>query len=134
MFGESHLAEVKNREVARYGPDTYAAPSVTSCTPSSVTTVGGTACTLAGAGFSAGVRAVYFGGVIATALAVVSDVSLTCVAPAHAVGAVTIFVRGPGGWGRLENGATYVAPTGTNRVTESGDSRVTEAGDQRVTE
>ena len=135
MYGRTtRLVERKNLELARIPDATYPAPTVTSCAPSSLDVAGGDAATVTGTGFRDDLRGVYFGGVLATSIAVISANSLTCVTPAHVAGAVTIHVKTAGGFGRLANGATYVASASADRVTESGDQRVTESGDRRVTE
>lgn len=80
------------------------APStVTSVAPSSGTTAGGLAVTITGTNFS-GTPVVTFGGSAATSIVVVNSATITCVTPAHAVGAVTVAVDA----GSLASAFTYV--------------------------
>ena len=96
-------------------------PDVTSCTPDSGSTAGGTGVTIAGANFT-GATGVTFGGDAATSVSVVSDISITCVTPAHAAGAVDVVVTTSAGSGTLTNGFTYInpAPTVTSITPTSG--------------
>lgn len=71
------------------------APVVTSASPSTGPTVGGTAITITGSGFI-NVNSVTIGGVAATSVVVVNSTTITCVTPAHAFGLVDIVVT-PGG-------------------------------------
>ena len=90
------------------------APTVTSCTPSTGPSTGGTSITdLHGTGFVA-TPTVTFGGVPATSVVWVSSTQLTCVTPAHAGGAVNIVVTNPDTQsGTLVAGFTYVVSTTT---------------------
>src|SRR5208337_4308613 len=104
-------------------------PTVTSISPNSGTTAGGTAVTITGTNFAAGAT-VTFGGTAATNVAVVSSTSITATTPAHAAGAVTVTVTVNGQSGSLTNGYTYVvAPTVTSVSPNSG----TTAGGTAVT-
>lgn len=92
--------------------DTYPTPTVTSCSPSSTSHLGGSTITITGTGFKASwgdglVQSVYFGSTLATSFAIVSATSMTAVAPAHAVGAVTIVVNTLGGCARKLSGVTF---------------------------
>ena len=91
-----------------------AAPTVTSVTPSSGVTAGGTAVTITGTGFLSGVR-VRFGGTLCTDLVLLSSTSITCTIPAHSAGAVTVTARNSDNQiGSLSSGYTYqAAPTVT---------------------
>jgi hypothetical protein len=72
-------------------------PYITSITPVTGLAAGGTLITnLAGAGFT-GATAVNFGATAATAFVVVSDIKITCTAPAHASGLVDVTVVKAGG-------------------------------------
>jgi hypothetical protein len=76
------------------------APAVTSLDVTSGSENGGTAVTITGTSFYGVVPAsgVTFGGTAATSVVVVSDTSITCVTPAHAVGSdLQTQVTGPGG-------------------------------------
>src|SRR5262249_33079805 len=66
---------------------TNPAPTVTSISPTSGTSAGGTSITITGTGFVSG-AAVTLGGLAATNVTVVSATSITAKTPAHAAGAV----------------------------------------------
>ena len=90
-------------------PPPNPAPTVTSITPNSGTTNGGTAVTIAGTGFLAGAT-VKMGGTSATVLAVVNSGLITATAPAHAAGAVDVVVTNTDTkTGTLTSGYTYTA-------------------------
>jgi len=99
------------------GAYTYAdAPTLTltSVTPSSGATNGGTEVTLNGTGFASGAT-VSFGGVPATGVVVASPISISARTPTHLAGKVDVVVRNPDGkQAMLSSGFTYVpspAPT-----------------------
>ncbi len=71
------------------------APTVTSLTPLTGPTTGGTPVTLSGTGFLAGAT-VTVGGTAATVTALTST-TITAVTPAHAAGAASVVVTNPGG-------------------------------------
>jgi hypothetical protein len=82
------------------------APSAFTVSPANGLAAGGTAVTLEGQNFE-GVTGVTFGGTAATSVVVVSDTEITCVAPAHAAGAVDVVATNPTG-SKTEVGAfTY---------------------------
>ena len=84
--------------------------TVTSISPSSGTTIGGTKVTISGGGFAAGVT-VAIGGSAATDVAVSSANTLTATTGVHASGAADVAVSLPNGQrGSLAGGYTYVAP------------------------
>ena len=90
------------------------APTLTSISPTSGTTAGGTGVTITGTGFYAGgssaaVSAVTFGGANATNYTVTSDTSITATTPAGMTGAQDVVVATPGGSATLPGGFTYVA-------------------------
>lgn len=86
---------------------TYAAPTITSLTPSSGSLAGGTAVTVTGSGFLAGAT-VAVGGVSCSSMVVASSTSLTCVTGAHAAGAVNVVVTNTDTQtGTLASGYTY---------------------------
>ena len=74
------------------------APTVTSLSPTSGTTLGGTTVTITGTNLT-GATAVTIGGVAATSFTVVNATTITAVTPAHAAGAVDVAVTTPGGTG-----------------------------------
>ena len=83
-------------------------PTVTSVSPNSGSTSGGTGVTITGTNFVSGAT-VTFGGNAATNVVVVSSTSITATTPAGSAGAVTVTVTNPGGQnGSLANGFTYV--------------------------
>ncbi|HKG21855.1 MAG TPA: IPT/TIG domain-containing protein, partial [Blastocatellia bacterium] len=85
-------------------------PTVSSISPSSGTTLGGTSVTIAGANFSQG-AVVTIGGTAATSVNVVSGSSITATTPAHAAGTVNVVVTSTGGQsGTLNGGYTYTSP------------------------
>ena len=73
-----------------------AQPTLSSITPTSGSTAGGTSVTLTGTGFVAG-ASVSFGGSAATSVVVVSSTSITAKTPAHAAGTVGVTVTNPDG-------------------------------------
>jgi hypothetical protein len=91
------------------------APTVSSVSPASGSTAGGTAVTITGANFATGAT-VTFGSTAATNVTVVSSTSITATTPAEGAGAVTVTVTNPGALaGSLANGFTYVIlPTVTS--------------------
>jgi IPT/TIG domain/Fibronectin type III domain/Abnormal spindle-like microcephaly-assoc'd, ASPM-SPD-2-Hydin len=101
---------------------TYVAPpTVTSVSPNSGTTTGGTAVTIGGTNFAAGAT-VTFGTAAATNVAVLNSTTITATTPAGSVGAVTVTVTNLGSQsGSLANGYTYVVvPTVTSVTPNSG--------------
>ena len=88
---------------------TYIAPpTVSSVSPNSGSTAGGTAVTIMGTNFAAGAT-VMFGSAAATSVAVVNGTTITATTPAGSAGAVTVTVSNPGPQsGSLPNGFTYV--------------------------
>jgi hypothetical protein len=101
--------ELRTPAVIRGAPPTYAQPAaatVSTVAPATGVAAGGTAVTLTGTGMldSTGVT---FGGTAATSVTVVSSTSITCVTPAHAVGAVDVVVLDPSGNGTKTGGFTY---------------------------
>ena len=108
-------------------------PTVTSVSPSTGTTAGGTAVTITGTNFAAG-AAVTFGSNAATNIVVVSGTQITATTPAGSAGAVTVTVTNPGvPGGSLANGFTYVVvPTvssvSPNNGPVAGGTAVTIAG------
>lgn len=83
-------------------------PALTSVTPNTGTTSGGTSVTIGGTGLT-GASSVTFDGTPATAFTVDSDGQITATTPPHAAGAVDVEVTTPGGADTLPDGFTYVA-------------------------
>jgi hypothetical protein len=89
------------------------APSLTTVTPTSGPTSGGTAITIAGANFATG-ASVSIGGTAATGVSVVNSTTITASTPAHAAGLVGVTVTNPDGQsGTVASAFTYVAPAPT---------------------
>jgi hypothetical protein len=86
---------------------TYTGPIITSISPNSGSTAGGTAVTIDGSGFT-GASRVTFGGTPATDVTVVSDTEITAVTPAKAAGVTHVSVTTPDGTSQTAP-FTYVA-------------------------
>ena len=85
------------------------APTVSSISPTSGTTAGGTPVTITGTNYLAGAT-VSLGGTAATGVTVVSSTTITATTAAHAAGAVNVVVTNPDAQsGTLNNGYTYTA-------------------------
>ena len=88
-------------------PPTNPAPTVSSVSPASGSTNGGTSVTITGTGFRSG-ASVSIGGAAATSVNVASSTSITAITPAHAAGAVSVVVTNSDGQsGNIANGYTY---------------------------
>ena len=100
---------------------TYAVlPTVTSVSPNTGSTAGGTPVTITGTNFATGAT-VTFGTTAATNVLVVSSTSITASTPAGTAGAVTVTVTVGGQSGSLTNGFTYIGlPTVTSVSPNSG--------------
>jgi hypothetical protein len=99
-------------------PFTYVVPPVvTSVSPSSGPTAGGTALTIGGSGFVAGAT-VKVGSSAATAVTVISSTTITATTPPGPASVVSVTVTNPDGQaGTRANGFTYVAPPTVSSVT-----------------
>ena len=84
------------------------APTVTSISPTSGSTVGGTVITITGTNLT-GATGVTVGGTACTAFNVSSDISATCTTPAGTVGTASVVVTTPGGSNSANTLFTYVA-------------------------
>jgi len=89
-----------------------APPTVSSVSPGSGSTAGGTAVTITGTNFATGAT-VTFGGTAATNVVVVSVTSITCNTPAGSAGPVTVTVIVSGHSGSLSGGFTYISTLAT---------------------
>ena len=120
-------------QMVTFSPVSGPAPTVTSVTPNTGPTTGGTAVTITGSNFAAGVT-VAFGGVAATNVAVLSATEITATSPAGTAGATAVTVTNPGGQsGSLPSAFTYIAsPTvssvAPNNGPTAGGTAVTIAG------
>jgi hypothetical protein len=104
------------------------APSVTSLTPTSGLSTGGTQVTINGAHFVDGAT-VKFGTLPATSVSFGSGSSLTAIAPAQAVGTVSVTVINPDGQsGTLSNAYTYTEPPKLTVTSINPSSGVTNGG------
>ena len=110
------------------------APTVTSLSPTSGSTAGGTVVTITGTSLT-GVTGVSFGGNAATTFSFVSATSVTATAPSHAAGQVDVTVTTPGGTSALSAGDkyTFVAPAGAPTITAISPTSGTTAGATVVT-
>jgi len=90
---------------------TYVGPPViTSVSPASGLTNGGTSVTIGGSNFVSGAT-VTVGGIAATDVTMLSATAISATTPAHGAGASTVIVTNPDGQsGASANGFTYVAP------------------------
>jgi len=84
-------------------------PSVTSFTPRSGSTSGGSVVAISGSNFQIGAT-VKFGGVPAVSVTVNSSTSISAMSPAHAAGAVTLTVSNPDGQTTTAGTFTYTVP------------------------
>jgi IPT/TIG domain len=89
-------ADVAADRFTAVAPPTPPLPSVTSLSPTSGPTAGGTTVTIRGTNFN-GATQVLFGTVPATGVSVSSSTKLTAVAPAQGAGSDNVFVSTPGG-------------------------------------
>lgn len=87
-------------------------PTITSVSPSSGSTLGGTPVAITGTGFALGATVVFDTGIAATSVVVVSSTSITCVTPADTTaGAVSVTVTNSNGLsGSITNAYTYIQP------------------------
>ncbi|MDP9835267.1 uncharacterized protein YhjY with autotransporter beta-barrel domain [Neorhizobium huautlense] len=99
-------------------------PAITSVSPNTGSTLGGTAVTVSGTGLT-GASALAFGGVAATSFTVVSDIQITAVTPAGASGPVDVSVTTPGGSNSLPAGFTYTAAPPTLSSASPNDGSTT---------
>lgn len=98
-------------EAELLGPSS--APTVTSLTPTSGTTAGGTAVTISGTDFT-GATGVTIGGVAATNVTVVSSTSITATTPAGSAGTASVVVTTPAGSNTANTLFTYITPASTD--------------------
>jgi MYXO-CTERM domain-containing protein len=86
----------------------YVGPSISSVSPNAGSTSGGAAVALRGNGYASGAR-VFFGGVEASGVQLISQFELRATAPAHAAGTVNVQVTNTDGeTATRQNGFTYV--------------------------
>src|ERR1035441_3650598 len=98
--------------------------TVTSVSPNSGTTSGGTAVTITGTNFAAGATAT-FGGTAATNVVVTNSPTITAATPTGSAGAVAATVTNSNGpSGSLASGFTYMAPPTVTGVSPTGGTTV----------
>ncbi|HZU99157.1 MAG TPA: IPT/TIG domain-containing protein [Planctomycetota bacterium] len=107
-------------------------PTITSISPNSGTTGGGTFVTIVGTGFVAGTTATV-GGVSLAGLTVVSATTITGFTPSGAAGQRDVVVTGPGGSATLSLGFTFVTPIPPPTVTSIVPSTGSTTGGTYVT-
>jgi hypothetical protein len=99
-------------------------PTVTSLSPTSGSSAGGTLVTITGTNFT-GATGVTFRNVAATSVTVFSATKITCITPACSVGAASVVVTTAGGANAANNLFSYVPPAPTVTGTAAnGDSPV----------
>ena len=91
------------------GISPFAAPTVTSISPTSGSTAGGTTITITGTDFT-GATAVTIGGTAATNVTVVNSTTITATTPAGTAGTASVLVTTPGGTNAANTLFTYNAP------------------------
>ena len=97
------------REIDVIGSITSSAPpTVTSISPASGSTAGGTSITITGTNFT-GATAVTIGGTSATNITVVSSTSITATTPAGSAGTASVLVTAPGGTNAANTLFTYLS-------------------------
>ncbi len=107
------------------------APTVSSISPTSGTTSGGTSVTITGTGFLAGAT-VKIGGTSATGITVSSSTSIKATTPSHSSGTASVAVTNSDGQsGTLSNGYTYTNPA--PNVTSISPSSGSTSGSTAVT-
>jgi hypothetical protein len=112
---------------------TEPAPTISSVSPNSGSTAGGTVVTMTGTNF-AGATAVSFGGVASSSFTINSDTQITATAPAQAAGTLDVTVTTPSGTSALSTADqfTYLA-TPVPSVTVTSPTSGTTAGGTVVT-
>lgn len=128
------LSNANGTAVLSSGYRYHAVPTLTSLTPASGTSLGGTLITVRGSGFlrdAPGANSVLFGATPATAVIVLDDTRLTCRAPSGAGGSsVTVSLSNQNGAAQLVSAYRYhVRPTLGAVTPASGPA----AGGERVT-
>ncbi len=93
-------------------------PSVTSISPASGPTIGGSSVIIAGSNLG-GATAVTFGGTAAASITVTNANSITATTPAHAAGVVDVTVTTPSGSGTGSGLFSYVVPATRTTLTSS---------------
>jgi hypothetical protein len=127
----SNFASIQQVVLRVSGGGPAPAPTVTSVSPNSGTTVGGNAVTVSGTGFQQGAT-VSFGGSALTGTTV-NPTSITGTTPAHAAGAVSVVVTNPDTQtGSCATCFTYVVPAPAPTATSASPISGTSAGGQTI--
>lgn len=111
---------------------TAPAPTVSTVTPVSGPTTGGTAVTITGTNFQSGAT-VSFGGTAASSVTFNSSTQLTATTPARAAGTVGVTVTNPGGQSATKASAFTFMATVTPAISSVGPASGTTAGGAVVT-
>jgi Galactose oxidase-like, Early set domain/IPT/TIG domain len=107
-------------------------PTVSTVTPNTGSSNGGTGLTITGTNFLAGAT-VSLGGTAATGVTVVNSTSITATTAAHSAGAVNVVVTNTDAQsGTLPNGYTYITPDPAPTVTSVAPNTGTTAGGTSV--
>jgi len=101
----------------------FTPPTITSLTPLTGSTSGGTSVVITGANF-VGITGVSFGGTSATSFTVNSTTQITASTPARALGIAQVQVTNPGGSAASPSNFTYFAPPAISSITPSIGSNV----------
>ena len=102
-----------------FSPYTYITPpNITSISQLTGSTAGGTNVTITGTNFT-GATSVTFDGLAATTINVVNSTTVTCITPAHSVGAVDIIVTTGGGPSGAFSPYTYITPPNITGISPS---------------
>ena len=128
----SWVMQVATFRASGQGSGGNPAPTVTSISPTSGTTAGGTAVSITGTGFLAGAT-VKLGGTSATGVTVVNSATITATSAAHTAGAVSVVVTNTDAQsGALNNGYTYTSPNPAPTVTSISPTSGSTAGGTAV--
>ncbi len=104
-------ADIQFAEIVAFVADPLP-PTVSSVSPPSGSTAGGTVVQISGTGFVPG-STVKIGGTSATSVIVNSDISISAVTPANAAGAADVAITNTNGTGTLTGGFIYYTPGST---------------------
>jgi hypothetical protein len=105
------LGTLRASDLAQDLAGTAGAPKLSSVSPATGSTAGGTAVTLTGCGFVSGSTVMIDGATPATNVQLVNSTTLTAAMPAHGAGGATITVVNPGPLTSNSKPFTYAVPT-----------------------
>ncbi|HEY6329495.1 MAG TPA: IPT/TIG domain-containing protein, partial [Blastocatellia bacterium] len=110
-----------------------AGPSISSVSPNTGSTLGGTSVTISGANFQSG-ASVTFGAAAATGVTVQNSATISAVTPANSAGAVNVTVTNPGGQSATSTSAfTYVQAAPAPSISSVSPNTGSTAGGTSVT-